>query len=107
MPTFHASIPTATDRKSITSSPYTILASDDLIACNHSAALTLTLPAASAVSEGRKFTIKDESGNASTYNITINRAGSDTIDGETSVVISGNYDSIDIYRGGSGNWHVK
>ena len=107
MPTFHASIPTAIDRKSITIGPYTILESDDLIACNHSAALTLTLPAVSTVSEGRKFTIKDESGNASVYNIIINRAGSDTIDGETSVIISGDYNSVDIYKGASGKWHIK
>lgn len=107
MPTFHASIPTADDRKSITASSYTILVSDDLIACNHSSPLTITLPAASSVSEGRKYTIKDESGNAGTNNITINRAGSDTIDGETSIIINGNYDSVVIYRGASSSWYIK
>lgn len=107
MPTFYASNPTASNRISLTGTTYTILSSDDIIACNHSSALTLTLPAASTVGEGRNFTIKDESGLAATNNITINRAGSDTIDGGTSIIINGNYDSIEIYRGASNAWHIR
>lgn len=104
---FFSATPRAEDHKSITSGPYTITISDNIIACNHSSALTINLPSASSMIIGKIFTITDESGDASTNNITITPDGSDTINGETSIIISGNYDSFEIYCGTTTKWFIK
>jgi len=67
---------------------------------------TITLPAANAVREGFAFSIKDEYGTAGTNNITIARAGSDTIDGATSALINTNYGSRDLYSDGISKWFI-
>jgi len=82
----------------VSAATYTILTTDKIIAVDHTAtaAVTLTLPAASTVwdstnSASLSFLIKDSGVNACTNNITISRAGSDTIidieSGQTSTVI--------------------
>ncbi|MDH3588753.1 MAG: right-handed parallel beta-helix repeat-containing protein [Gammaproteobacteria bacterium] len=69
-----------------TDSPYTIGDDDYLIRCRSSTgAITVTMPAAG--NNERVVVVKDEDGSAGSNNITINRAGSDTIDGATSEVI--------------------
>lgn len=85
---------------------YTITATDpDYIGITSTAAArTVTLPAASAVSAGRTFVVKDESGAAATNNITVQRAGSDTIDGATTKVINTNYGSARLYSDGASKW---
>lgn len=50
-----------------------------------------------------KITVKDESGLASTNNITISTEGSETIDGASTYTINNNYGSITFYSSGS-NW---
>lgn len=70
------------------------------------AATTQTLPAASAVPAGRVLTVKDEGGNAATNSITIARAGSDTVDGGTSAVISSNYGVARLYSDGVSKWFL-
>ena len=81
--------------KAITS-PYTVSAATDvaavLLADTSSAAVSITLPA-SLNNGGFYCFVKDVNGNAQTNNITINRSGSDTIDGDTSFVIDYNYGS--------------
>ena len=68
---------------------------------------TVTLPAVGDCSGGRFFIVKDISGNAATNNITLNRVGSDLIDGATSYVTSSNYGSVTlISRGDSANFDV-
>lgn len=57
-------------------------------------ARTITLPLASAVSEGRIYIIKDSSGMANTNPITVAASGSDLIDGAASVTIESNYESV-------------
>lgn len=53
------------------------------------------------------FLLKDISGNAGANNITINRAGLNTIDGLTSLVISSNYGFFALrFNTGTGNWMV-
>lgn len=106
MPTFSSKLQFFLDRDVVSGSSYNITTSEAIIACNHSTTLTLTLPASSLVNEGRVYVIKDESGTAATNNIIIQTSGSDTIDGETSLTIAGNYNSVCIYRGQSGKWHV-
>jgi hypothetical protein len=86
---------------------YTITASDHVIgADSSSAAFTLTLPAASTVS-GRTFKVVDVGGAAGSKNITIARAGADSINGSsTSVVLNGDHDSVVLFSDGS-NWYAR
>jgi hypothetical protein len=88
------------------SSHYTIEASDYFIGCNHTASITINLPTAASITNGQTFTIKDESGGANTYNITIARQGSDTIDGEESVVIESPYGAINLYSNGNNKYFI-
>lgn len=87
---------------------YTVLTTDasTIIGLSNTAARTITLAAANAYPAGTIIWFKDEAGTAGTGNITINRAGADTIDGATSTVISTNYGLIGIYTNGSNAWFV-
>jgi len=84
---------------------YTLLGGEQLVAVTSTgAARAITLPAASTVPLGMPLTIKDEGGGAATNNITIGRAGSDTIDGATSKVINTNYGFVRLYSDGVSKW---
>lgn len=85
---------------------YTILITDPayIAITSTAAARTITLPAASAVPAGKTFIVKDESGGAGTNNITVQRAGSDTIDGATTKVVNTNYGSVRLYSDGVSKW---
>lgn len=85
-------------------SPVTLTStSNGYILCNcTSGAITINLPAAT----GRKrFHIKkiDSSVNA----VTINRAGSDTIQGSASVSLATQYNSRTLYSDGSSIWYIE
>lgn len=69
-----------------------------------SGAFTITLPAASA-SNGQTFWFKkiDSSANA----ITITRAGSDTIDGATTYVLSTQYQWVQLINDGTSKWFTS
>lgn len=71
-----------------------------------SAARSITLPAASAVGAGRYYIFSDSTGTANTNNITINRAGSDTIDGATSVALTHAYGALQLVSDGTSAWAV-
>jgi hypothetical protein len=75
----------------VTSASATIAAGVRYVTVNYAGAVTLTLPAAADTRYGWELVVKDISGSANTNNITINRAGSDTIDGGTSVSITTDY----------------
>tara|TARA_R100001079_G_scaffold66321_1_gene34651 strand:+ start:245 stop:802 length:558 start_codon:yes stop_codon:yes gene_type:complete len=83
------------------STHYSIQVSDYYIGSNHTASITLTLPYASTLASGQTFTIKDESGQANSFNITVVRQGSDTIDGETNFVIESPYGAVNLYSNGT------
>ena len=68
-------------------------------------AVTLTLPKSPEVAPGKIFIIKDEGGNASTNNITVDTADSILIDGAASAVLGSSYAAINIYYNGGG-WFV-
>ena len=86
---------------SISSSTYTVQSSDYFLAADSSSnTITITLPAASSNS-GRVIKFKDAGGNADSNNITITRAGSDTIDGNASVVLESPYSGITLVCNGS------
>ena len=69
------------------------------------AAVAWTLPAASAVNAGYEILIIDEVGGCSGINVlTINRAGSDTINGSTSQTITTAYGALRLISNGSNTW---
>ena len=70
------------------------------------ASLQITLPSAAGYLNGQYFVIKDEAGNANIYNITIKTAGSETIDGVTSVVLESPFASISLYSNGSNKFFI-
>jgi len=75
---------------------------DDIIFCNQSAGITITLP---TPTNGRTLTIVDISGNAQTNNITIARHASELIEGlAASKVYQTNYGSLVLTADVSGNW---
>ena len=71
-------------RKQVTkTTTYTVLSTDEVIRCNHaSTPFTITLRA--AVGARRELVIK----NIGAAAVTVQRAGSDTIDGSTSIVLA-------------------
>jgi len=103
---------TAIDKNNNNSSTYTVTATDYAIFANTrppaqngiNSALTITLPLA-ADYPGRILVFKDGGGYSATNSITIERAGSDMIDGsQTSVVISSNNDAITVMSNGGTMW---
>ena len=87
---------------------YTITDSDYIIGVDSSnAAVVLTFPAASSLTAGQMFIVKDENGSAGTNNITVTGSdGSNTIDGQTSAVLESSYASITIYCDGSTKFFI-
>jgi hypothetical protein len=75
---------------SVTTTPYVPVATDALLLVNDATPVTINLPTAASRS-GYPLAIKDVSGAAQTNNITINRNGSDTIEGLTSIKITAAY----------------
>jgi hypothetical protein len=75
-----------------------------IIGVTTDSAVTLTL-ATNDMFVGRVLTIKDETGNAATNNITVDTEGAETIDGAASKTVSTNYGYISVYSDGS-NWFV-
>lgn len=90
---------------------YNATTTDVEIFVNFAGTVTIALPAAAAYLAAQRtaapLTIKDVSGAAATNNITINRAGSDTIDGATSLKITSNYGGWKLRPVSSaGNWAI-
>lgn len=86
----------------------TILPSDDFVILDvdTSSIRSVALPSIAAVPHGRRYVIHDKTGNAATNNITINRNGTDTIEGATSYVINANYGSVIISSNGVSSWNL-
>jgi hypothetical protein len=86
-------------RRFITSSA-TASINDTLIGVSASAALQLRLAPAQTYTEGQYFIVKDEGGNANSYNIAILCSGSQTIDGTSSVILESPFAAVNIYSNG-------
>ena len=71
------------------------------------ASRTITLPSASAVGAGKFYYIVDVGNNAGSYPITVQRSGSDTIQGSTSVSISVSGQALCFVSNGVNRWHVN
>lgn len=91
-------------------STYTILATDRTVGTNASftASRTWTLPAANAVNAGQEIIIADFQGTVTgTNTLVISRAGSDTINGGTSVTISVGNGAYMLKSDGSSKWTAQ
>lgn len=77
----------------VTASPYTVLAGDGVVLVKMASAVaTVNLPAG-ATHISKQVVVKDKSGQAGTYNITVVPNGAETIDGAASVILRVNYGS--------------
>ena len=85
---------------------YTATVSDKILGVNAGAALKITLPAASDFSAGQYFTIKDEAGNANTYNITVSASSGDRIDGEGQIILESAYAAVNLYSNGTNKFFI-
>jgi Major tropism determinant N-terminal domain len=95
-------------RTAVADAAYTALITDRTIAYTSiSAARAVTLPAAADFPAGTPLTVLDESGSCSAANtITVQRAGSDTINGAASAAISAPYGYLRLCSNGSNLWVV-
>lgn len=85
---------------------YTVLSTDWYVGLSNAAARTVTMCAASALPAGGQIIIKDEAGTGLTANVTINRAGGDTIDGGTSATIVTNFGDRILISDGVSKWFL-
>ena len=92
-------------RTAITSTT-TASVSSVILGVSGTAAIDIRLPSAGDYSAGQNFTVKDESGAADTKNITILASGSQTIDGESSIVLESPYAAVNIYSNGSNKFFI-
>jgi hypothetical protein len=99
-------------RTAVSDADYTAQITDDVVAYTAlTAGKQVTLPLAATAGAGWVILVKDESGGAGANNITIARAGSDTIQigstaptGVTSVTIATNYGYRAFYSDGTSIW---
>jgi len=66
----------------------------------------LRLPPATSFSNGQTLIVKDEGGAAHTNNITILASGSQTIDGQNSVVLKSPFASLQLYCDGTNKYFI-
>ncbi len=86
---------------------YDLLVTDYILDVTYTATgavTSLTLLSAQAT-DGRIVIIKDAGGNAAANNITVDTEGTETIDGQNTLVINADYDSVSLYAR-NGNWFV-
>ena len=99
--------------RTVTGTTDTLLATDTIVYVNRAGGVTLTLPDAAlwlaAAGHGAEvqLILQDISGAASTNAITINRAGSDTVNGLTSVSITSDYGGYKLRPAASGLWVIQ
>lgn len=99
----------------VESMAYTPITSDTVLApattnvvlgVDASAPRSITLPSAAALSAGRIFVIKDETGESETNTITVNADGSDEIDGQASITLTSNYGATYLLTNGIDKWLI-
>jgi hypothetical protein len=69
---------------------------------NSTSTSNVTLYAATAVRQGTRLIIK----NVGTYDVTVNRGSTDTIDGETSISLPLQYSSVTLVSNGNNAWYI-
>lgn len=73
-----------------------------LVKLTAAATANIVFPAGAAA--GDQIVVKDASGNFATYNVTLARSGTDTIEGDTSILLNLNRMSVTFVSDGSGGW---
>jgi len=84
----------------------TLSVDDYYIGVSASNDLAITLIDAAVIPDGQTFTIKDEKGNADTYNLQIVGSGSQTIDGTGSIRLESPYGAVSIYTNGVDKYFI-
>lgn len=104
---WHIAARYATDPTSVTTSSSGSLGStSQVVELTNTGDATFTLPAASAVTQGRLITLK-QTGNIDTDTTTISPAGADTIDGSNNpVYINRQYDTLLLQRTSTTAWRI-
>ena len=92
-------------RQTDTHSPLTPSANYHYSINANSATFVINLPALTSVSDGDQIRIKFQARGDATRDVTINRNGTDTIDGETSITLDVLYSSITLVAG-STEWEI-
>jgi hypothetical protein len=97
------------NRTRVTSTPYVVTSLDYYIGVDTSvigSAATIGLPSASLLQDGQTYVVKDEGGQAAVKNVSIAAAGSDTIDGQNTIVLESPYASIQLYCNGADKYYI-
>ena len=98
-------ITTALTRYPVADANYTVSTTLSCIVAYTSITVSRTVTLPAATTAGQIIWVVDESGALSpTISITIQRAGSDTIEGQTSLVLTGQYAALCLESSGSGKW---
>ena len=94
--------PQTVSRTAVNVASYQTTSSDYLLGVTRTATGACAIEIqTSDIQEGRKLVIVDEGGLAGTNNITITCQGGETISGQSSLVIDGNYNTVVLYSDGS------
>lgn len=90
------------------SASYAMTPADDviLVSTNLSTAINITLPAANAVPAGKVYTVKTVL-NSYPATISLKRAGSDTIEGATTISLTSPYQSRSLFSDGATLWCIQ
>jgi len=71
-----------------------------------SSEVVVHLPGSDTLHNGQFFVVKDEGGNANLYNITIKTSGSQTIDGQSTIVLESPFSSVNLYSNGVDKYFI-
>jgi Major tropism determinant N-terminal domain len=95
-------------RTAVNDAPYSVLATDRMVAYTAlSAARVVTLPASSAYPTGTRLVVVDETGNCSTIKtLTITPNGTDVIDGAGSAIVNVPYGFIGLESNQAAEWTI-
>lgn len=91
--------------REITTSPTTLLSTDDVVLVNIAGLSSINLPDSSTIDTGKIITIKDSSGAALTNTISIFGFGGATIDGVAQYDINDSYGDASFVLRDDGNWN--
>ena len=86
--------------RTVVTGTFTSSVSDIILAVSATAPLEIRLASAAVYDNGQYFTVKDEAGNCNTHNIIVKSSGSQTIDGQNSIVLESPFAAVNIYSNG-------
>jgi hypothetical protein len=89
----------------VTTTPYTIAGTDEVVLVNVANAAAVTLPAVTVSDTGLAFYIKDISGDATVNPITISAPGNVLVDGTAFALLNRGYSHIQVIYDGT-NWEI-